>query len=568
MTKPTKHKKKIQAGSTAAIYISRTQAVKKLQISLATFRRLCILKGIYPREPNNKKKAGRGSTAPNTFYYRKDIQYLLHEPVLDKLRQLKTHTRKVKRAIAKREFSAVSTLELQKPEYGLSHIIKERYPSFIDALRDLDDALSTVNLFATLHVDNAVIKSADVEECRRLSNEFQLYVIETRSLRKVFLSIKGIYFQAEIQGQLITWIVPHAFSQNTPSDVDFRVMATFLELYRSLVGFVNFKLFTDMGLLYPLLVNIDHDRQAGGLSGYIMNKKDIVEGSDDGKIAEKSTAAHTDSTPRFVMPVDTEEESSDEVNDVAEVEGNAETSAPKPILPSDPLPSYESISQQESQTSKLTHLFADVVFYLNREVPRSLMEFVIKSFGGRVGWDDTAGACSPFKADNVKITHHIIDRPLTGIKTFDRRTYIQPQWVFDSINSGRLLDTRPYAPGETLPPHLSPFVRADLEADIAMAEADEEVATVEDKDIEEVEGDEVAGDDEETAAVVKLSKAGKSINKKHAGQNGTQALEDIAATMMSKKDRYLYSRILAAKEKKEEAVKKLAQKRKAVQKRA
>jgi pescadillo protein len=39
----------------------------------------------------------------------------------------------------------------KKPNYSLISVIKDRYPSFVDALRDIDDALCMVALFAQLH---------------------------------------------------------------------------------------------------------------------------------------------------------------------------------------------------------------------------------------------------------------------------------------------------------------------------------------------------------------------------------------------------------------------------------
>merc|ERR1711865_528102 len=67
----------------AAQYMTRNQALKKLQVSLPDFRRLCILKGVYPREPS-KKAHGKDKV----YYYAKDILWLSHERVLGTFREL------------------------------------------------------------------------------------------------------------------------------------------------------------------------------------------------------------------------------------------------------------------------------------------------------------------------------------------------------------------------------------------------------------------------------------------------------------------------------------------------
>ena len=82
--------------------------------------------GIFPREPRHRKKANKGSSAPTSFYYAKDIAYLAHEPVLRKLREHKAFAKKLSRAIGRGEWSTAKSLDEHKPTYRLDHIIKER----------------------------------------------------------------------------------------------------------------------------------------------------------------------------------------------------------------------------------------------------------------------------------------------------------------------------------------------------------------------------------------------------------------------------------------------------------
>ena len=72
----------------------------------------------------------------------------MHDKLLQKFRDIKAHLKKHKKLLAKKETKLAEDHLRKTPKYQLGHIIKERYPSFVDALRDLDDALCLICLFA------------------------------------------------------------------------------------------------------------------------------------------------------------------------------------------------------------------------------------------------------------------------------------------------------------------------------------------------------------------------------------------------------------------------------------
>lgn len=169
--------------------MTRSKAIRKLQLSLKDFRRLCILKGIYPREP---KKKFEGTN--KTYYHIKDLKILQHDKLLDKFRTIQAHLKKYKKLLGRKEPKLAEEHMRKMPKYTLSHVIKERYPTFIDALRDLDDALCLISLYASFpqHVSLEISKK-EIEECQQLYKEFMLYCTVTQVYKKAFFSIKGIY---------------------------------------------------------------------------------------------------------------------------------------------------------------------------------------------------------------------------------------------------------------------------------------------------------------------------------------------------------------------------------------
>ena len=358
---------------------------------------------------------------------------------------------------------------------SLDHIVKERYPTFVDALRDLDDALSLLFLFAGLP-STTNISPKTIALCQRLCLEFQHYLIVTHSLRKSFLSIKGIYYQATIQGQDILWLVPYKFVQRVTGDIDFRIMSTFVEFYTTLLGFVNYRLYTSVGLVYPPKFNAKSDERGGELDALILEGQGIepVDISHSIEVEQScemdgSTIPVDDSLQAKVDQIDIGEENAGDVS----VERNpSETEA---NLDSDTVDKFENIAaggdvllQPQASNAEASRLFASCTFFLSREAPRQPLELLLRAFGcKRIGWNEVLGeGAYTTNESDITITHQIVDRPLQPISSvlgtilpmsdeaksqpqrlppgyrIPGRIYIQPQHQRRSPSANRSLCTR------------------------------------------------------------------------------------------------------------------------------
>ena len=252
----------------------------------------------------------------------------------------------------------------------------------MDAVRDLDDSLCLLNLYANLPSHRLFKIPPDrIETCQKLSREFNFMVMKSRSLKKVFLSIKGIYFQAEVEGQNVLWLQPHQFSQNLPYDVDYRVMLTFMEFYETMMKFVLFKLYSNIDLEYPPSVLKDTvEEQAFSYNSIVY------------QTIEKSAEAKADEEK---YKIDNEFHDDENVKKI--------------------------MSKDAGANGSQKGLFDNLVFFLSTEVPRTAFEFMILSFGGKALSDLDNFESAAY--DDQTITHVITDRPPQSL-TLDPRRYI------------------------------------------------------------------------------------------------------------------------------------------------
>lgn len=406
-------------------------------------------------------------------------------------------------------------------------------------------------LFANLP-STSTIPPKTIALCQRLCLEFEHYLIITHSLRKSFLSIKGIYYQATIQGQDILWLVPYKFVQRVTGDIDFRIMGTFVEFYTTLLGFVNFRLYSSVGLIYPPKFDAGSDERGGELGAFTLQGRDVgtlgqlENGTVDTSIEDiESSKDATERAQAAANTLASASNVSDAIEDATENTTN--------VVPTNTIDTFtvaaatdaDILIQPAASSSETSAIFSRFTFFLSRETPRQPLEFLLKAFGcRRVAWDTVLGdgSYSISEADS-SITHQIVDRPSQPVdadadaaefaahhaRRVPGRTYVQPQWVWDCVNEGRLLRPDLYTPGATLPPHLSPWVRAtkgvydptaplpneDAELDAIAAESAKEHDEANDsdgsEDVDEVDGDgDTANDIQSVKALADLNGAASS----------------------------------------------------------
>jgi len=472
-----KNLKKNNAGLEAT-FITRSATLKRLKITLKDFRRLCILKGVYPREPRGRTP---GNKKGQVFYHIKDVKALAHEPLLAKFREFRTFMKKVRKAAGRNEKDEAARKDSFAPTYTLHHLVRERYPRFVDALGDLDDALALTYLFAALPSRGRV--SAKVtKKAQSLAAQWGAYCSTTSAITKSFVSVKGVYMEATIQNTKVCWVIPHSYTQNIPTDVDFRVMGTFFEFYETLLGFVLYKLYTDIGVRYPLPVtSIELSGSTSILSANLHVLKKVLQqagNSASNAITEavekqatqdekKESVSSSKRDKDKLRTIDEALKQVDDSDDDEEMEDEVDLAGPlKDALESMNEDATVGANQEmtlDDDASKRKRLFAGLTIFVSREVPKGYLELVCLAYGGKVGWE---GKDSPIGEKDPSITHHIVDRPKLPSSYDDlpkSREFVQPQWLLDSANFSFLLPTSRYAIGAELPPHLSPWVNNEEE---------------------------------------------------------------------------------------------------------
>ncbi|KAK6136672.1 hypothetical protein DH2020_029579 [Rehmannia glutinosa] len=271
--------------------------VSRYHYKKKVIKKLCILKGVFPREPKKKVKGNHHS-----YYHMKDIMFLKHEPLLEKLRDIRSYEKKVKKAMSKKNRDLAERLLTRKPTYTLDMLIKE--------------------------------------------SELQ--------------------FAAEVEGQKITWLTPHALQQVLP-EVDYRILLTFLEFYEQRqpsAAEYNAHL-----MLFELCRSLSLSRyfDANAQSSSVKTKAVTSPGSEQTEHQHEGTKLDESELRLAQLQQQLPSNEAGALMHLVEDAGGED--------------------EEDLETQECKNLFKNMKFFLSREVPRESLLFVIPAFGGTVSWE-------------------------------------------------------------------------------------------------------------------------------------------------------------------------------------
>jgi pescadillo protein len=323
------------------------------------------------------------------------------------------------------------------------------------------------------------------------------------------------------------WLVPYRFVQRVNGDVDYRIMATFVEFYTTLLGFVNFRLYSSLGLRYPPKFDTRSDENGAELAAFTLEGRTVGDAPKAIEAGNKQSSNANQEVSREVQDKVDKVIKNAQLDQAGEQITETTEEATDAIDKFEPTaPEADTLPQPDLSGDQAGSLFAPFTFYISREAPKAPLEFILRAFGcKRIGWDTVLGdgAFTNNEAD-PRITHQIVDRPslpesslpaipaasdngaVQKVRPGTRipgRTYVQPQWIWDCINEGKLLRPDLYAPGATLPPHLSPWVKpkkGGYDPRASLAEQEEEGEAEAAAEAEEESDEEMAEATEDKAA--------------------------------------------------------------------
>merc|ERR1712168_1053785 len=169
---------------------------------------------------------------------------------------------------------------------------------------------------------------------------------------------------------------------------------TFAEFYVTLMGFVNYKLFQSVNLIYPpkvrsssaevphLCLDAEAEKESiASLNRPLVSSKD--DHLDDNVDGDEFPEMEAEKNPEGDSGVENEEEKERE----------------------------RKAKEEKEKEENLKTLFNGCKFFLGREVNREVLVFLIRSCGGEVSWHSTLAVGSTFLEEDASITHQVVDRP-------------------------------------------------------------------------------------------------------------------------------------------------------------